>query len=227
MCPTPSLVPERTLPIESTAPAEVEASRAQAPPARAANDARTHAELDRLMDRYATGDGAAFVELHRLLAPRLRMFLLRLCGQPRLADDLLQDTFLRIHRARGSFVAGAAVVAWSYAIARNVYIDHGRKRREVLAPGGDDEEPVGNDPAAPPGASPEATFFGKETLGFVREAIDRLPIAQREALILLRFEGLSVTDASLVLGTSEGNVKVRAFRAAEAIRATLQRKEQP
>jgi len=55
------------------------------------------------MDRYATGEDAAFAELFRLLAPRLRAFLRRLSASDDIADDLLQETLLRIHHARGSF----------------------------------------------------------------------------------------------------------------------------
>src|SRR5689334_13001546 len=80
--------------------------------------------LDQAMDRYAQGQEAAFAVLYAGLETKLRAFLTRLTGAPPVADDLLQETFMRIHRARGGFEAGAAVVPWAYAIARNVWLDH-------------------------------------------------------------------------------------------------------
>lgn len=187
-------------------------------------DARSAAVLNRLMDAYAAGEAAAFPELHRQLAPRLRMFLLRLSGGPRLADDLLQETFLRIHRARGTFTRGASVVPWSYAIARNVFIDHARKGKE-RQPASLDDLPDATQPPAPASASPDAELVAKETLDIVRTTLAKLPAPHREAFILIRFEGLSVADAALVLDTSEANVKVRAFRAYEAFRLALKEGE--
>ncbi len=186
----------------------------------AAETPRASVELDRLMDRYAAGDLAAFTELHRQLAPRLHGFLTRLGGKLRLADDLLQDTFLRMHRARGSFSPGAAVVPWAYAVARNVYIDHTRKGRERRTDSIEDLPP-GTELVAEAAGSPDADMAAKETLDLVRVTLEKLPQAQREAFILIRFEGLRVAEAAEVLGASEANVKVRAFRAYEAFRQAL------
>src|SRR5258708_33955320 len=61
--------------------------------------ARTPEALDAVMDRYAQGDGRGFDDLYRAGAPRVRGFLPRLCGDASLADDLTQETFVRVHRA--------------------------------------------------------------------------------------------------------------------------------
>jgi len=212
----PQAPPSTATPSEPAPQALSSASSARRSP----EAARLSAELDRLMDRYASGDNAAFAELYRQLAPRLRMFLLRLCGAPRLADDLLQDTFLRVHRARGSFTAGAAVVPWSYAIARNVYIDHSRRGRDRGRASLDDLEESAQ-PLAAPGASPHAELVGKRTLDVVRATLAKLPAMQREAFVLVRFEGMSIAEAAAVLDASESAVKLRAFRAYEAFRAAL------
>ncbi len=192
-------------------------SRGEAP---SATSARRYPELDALMDRYARGEDAAFRDLYAALAPRIRMFLMRLCGKQRLADDLLQETFLRIHRARGSFAAGASVVPWSYAIARNAFVDHGRRGRNARTESLD-EAPPGAEPEAPAGASPERQLHAQETLALVRQVLAELPEAHREAFVLTRFEGMSNAEAAQILDTSEGNVRVRAFRAAEAFRKAL------
>lgn len=185
-----------------------------------ATSARRYPELDALMDRYARGEDAAFPQLYAALGPRIRMFLMRLCGKPRLADDLLQETFLRVHRARGSFAAGASVVPWSYAIARNAFVDHGRRGKNARTESLDEAAP-GAEPEAPEGASPERQLHAQETLAVVRRVLGELPDAHREAFVLTRFEGLSNAEAAQILDTTEGNVRVRAFRAAEAFRKAL------
>jgi RNA polymerase sigma-70 factor (ECF subfamily) len=176
------------------------------------------------MDRYARGEDAAFDLVYRQAASRLRGFLLRMCSNPMLADDLTQEAFVRIHLARGSFVAGAAALPWMLAIARNAFLDHTRRlhvRRTA-------QERVSQDQAASPReASPETrgdeVVAARETLEVVRATLDRMSLAQREAFVLLRFEGLSVRDAAQVLGATEAAVKVRAFRAYEMLRAALDR----
>lgn len=175
-------------------------------------------ELNRAMDRYASGDAAAFAILHRGLYPRLHAYLLRMRGSSHVADDLVQETFLRMHRARASFASGASVVPWMYTIARNVLIDHARSsraRRTEELPEGEAFEPVDT------GADTESSAVANEAARTVERVLARLPASQREAFILLRYESLSVQDAAHVLGATPAAVKLRAFRAYEALRAAL------
>lgn len=175
--------------------------------------------LDSAMDRYACGDARAFAEIHRALLPRLRAFLTRMTGSPTLADDLVQETFLRMHRARATFVAGGAVLPWAYAIARNVHLDHGRSSRlrktERLPsdPGLEPEDPGATDA--------ESAAIAAEAARTVERVLARLPPQQREAFVLIRYEGMSVQDAAAILGATPTAVKLRAFRAYEALRAEL------
>jgi RNA polymerase sigma-70 factor, ECF subfamily len=181
------------------------------------------AYLDAAMDRYARGEDSAFQELYRRGAPRLRGFLLRLCGDAALADDLAQEAFLRVHRARGNFDPGAAALPWIFAIARNVFLDHARHPRVRRAASDSRAGPGAAPPEreAPPDTKGDEALIGSEMLAIVRATLARLPILQREAFILIRFEGLSVNEAAQVLGATEGAVKIRAFRAYEALRAAL------
>jgi RNA polymerase sigma-70 factor (ECF subfamily) len=83
---------------------------------RSALDAARDPERERAnaaMERYARGEDDAFSDLYDALAPRLRGYLLRASRDPGCADDLLQQTMLQIHRARGRFIAGAEVLPWA------------------------------------------------------------------------------------------------------------------
>lgn len=181
--------------------------------------------VDVAMGRYAEGDDAAFSEVFTGLAPRIQAFLCRLSGSSDLANDLTQETFLRMHRARGSFAPGHAVVPWAYAIARNCFVSHARsskvKARRNSVDIADHEIATGLE------ASAESTVLARESAEVVKQVLAEMSDANREAFILLRFEGLSVAAAAQILGATEGAVKLRAFRAYEALRAALKTSERP
>lgn len=175
--------------------------------------------LDRAMDRYAEGDDAAFDELARGLMPRLRAFLLRLSGSRELADDLTQETFLRVHRARGSFARGSAVVPWAYAIGRNCFMSHARAKKTRLSRSALDLTTI--EVASGPNSDAEATLAAMQSAGIVSRTLAAMPVANREAFVLIRYEGMSVATAAQLVGISEGALKLRAFRAYEMLRAAL------
>src|SRR5262245_63326335 len=81
---------------------------------------------DAAMERYAAGDDAAFEALYDALADRLYAYVRRHVPDPHVCDDLVQETFLRMHRARGTFMTGAAVLPWAFAIARRLVVDRVR-----------------------------------------------------------------------------------------------------
>ena len=179
------------------------------------------------MDRYAGGDNGAFDDLYRAGAPRVRGFLLRLCGDGALADDLAQETFARAHRARGVFRRSSPALPWLYSIARNTFVDHKRRgytRRaiSVALPPTDGDPP---EASAPLDGQGDEVVAAKEMLDLVRATLDTLAPIQREAFVLIRFEGLSIAEAAQILGVSEAAVKVRAFRAYEALRQALDRQQ--
>jgi RNA polymerase sigma-70 factor (ECF subfamily) len=180
------------------------------------SDVPERAEVDIAMERYAAGDDSAFAQLYDALAPRLYGFLLRQTRETARAEDVLQQTLLQIHRARGSFIPGAQVTPWAFAIARRLLIDSVRRgRREQLSTDGE----------ADPGASKEA---GADEIAQARQLAERLeqelsklPPAQRVAFELVKNEGLSMAEAAQVLGTTVAAVKLRAHRAYEALRQAL------
>ncbi len=184
---------------------------------------RDDSSLDRAMDRYAAGDDAAFGELYEGLAPRLYGFLHRQTRDEALADDLLQQTMLRIHGARGRFVEGAAVIPWAFAIARRGIIDaHRRGRRIVLAQDADEGDAA--DLLASVDASAEELVDAQGLADVLRATLADLPENQRVAFELVKQEGLSLGEAAAVLGTTVAAVKLRAHRAYEALRAAIARR---
>jgi RNA polymerase sigma-70 factor (ECF subfamily) len=183
------------------------------------------AALNVAMDRYASGDGRAFAELHQALYPRLHAYLARMTGSSVHAADLVQETFLRLHRARATFARGGAVLPWAYTIARNVALDHTRAARLR------ETERLPSDPGPEMvdrgGADGESAAIAAQAARIVEQVLAGLPASQRDAFILLRYEGLSVQDAAAVLGATPTAVKLRAFRAYEALRAALNNAQGP
>jgi RNA polymerase sigma-70 factor (ECF subfamily) len=181
-------------------------------------DSRTLA--DRAMDRYADGDEAAFGTLYDELAPRLyRYALLQTHSRPA-SEDVVQQTFLQIHRARDRFVRGAAVMTWAYAIARHLIIDESRRRghEELSDDGVFDVEKRSTELSA------DDALAQKEQELEARRDLEHLPPALRESFQLVKLEGLSVAQAAEVLGITPGMVKIRTHRARVALeRAALAR----
>ena len=171
------------------------------------------------MERYAAGDDAAFEAVYDALAGRLHAYLRRHVADPHGCDDLLQETFLRMHRARATFVTGAAVLPWAFAIARRLVLDRVRRDRRAPSEAG----PVDPEPVDPVDGSdrPEDIVQAREAARRLARALARLPESQRTAFELLKQDGLSLAEAAEVLGVSVTAVKLRAHRAYESIRAAL------
>ena len=96
--------------------------------------------MSALMERYAAGEDSVFEHLYRLMAPRLYRFCLRLTRLAEEADDCFQETFLRLHRARATYVTGANALHWAYAIARSVHLTklrYWKRRPEALGAAAD------------------------------------------------------------------------------------------
>lgn len=170
--------------------------------------------LVELMRRYQDGDMGAFEELYAALSPPLGRYLRSLTRNATMADDLLQETFLQLHRARKTYTPPRPLKPWAYAIARHVFLmarrSAGRRaKHETTAPVELPEHPV----------SPEVETLGDQDL--VRKALERVAKDHREALALHHLSGLSFKEVGRVLGISEGAAKVRAHRAMAALREML------
>jgi RNA polymerase sigma-70 factor (ECF subfamily) len=177
------------------------------------------AAADAAMERYAAGDDAAFGELYDCIAPRLHGYLVRQTRDAARAEDLVQQTLLQIHRARGRFIRGAEVMPWAFAIARRLFIDSIRRRKHEVLVSGDEE--VGASQQVSPGAAADDLVQAQQLAVRFQAALARLPEKQRSAFELVKQEGLSVAEAAQVLGTTVSAVKLRAHRAYVALRVVL------
>jgi len=178
---------------------------------------------DAAMERYAHGDNAAFAEVYDALAPRLLGVLRKATRDGAAAEDLVQQTFLQIHRARGSFIPGAPVMPWAFAIAKRLMIDRGRRQRIELSlfkhPAADDDDFMLSAPSATPAT--DELLHARRMARRIQQRLDTLPETQRTAYQLVKQEGVSLKRAAELLGTSVTAIKLRTHRAYQALRAVL------
>jgi RNA polymerase sigma-70 factor (ECF subfamily) len=172
-------------------------------------------ELREQMRRYQEGDESAFDALYRALASRIYGYLFQSTRDRVLADDLLQEVFFNVHRARATYRPGSPVLPWVFAIARHAAASRARsagrraKREEA-------REDLSDLPAAAPEDPAEDPRIDE-----IRAVLEELPAPQREAVMLLKVSGLSVAEAAAATGSTAGAIKLRAHRAYEAIRKRL------
>lgn len=173
-----------------------------------------------LMKSYCEGNRQAFQELYEAVAPKLLRYLLRLSGDQAAAEDLLQVSFLKVHRARSSYVEGANPLPWMYTIAHRTFLDETRRRkrsRMVDVAGEVPEVSVNIEGRSSVGELPEQD----EKFGAAMTALSALPAAQRQAVVLTKLDGKSMTEAAEIAGTTPGAMKVRAHRGYSALRKQL------
>lgn len=171
--------------------------------------------LEDLMERYVDGDPSAFDALYQGVSSRLFGYLMRLTRHRERAEDLLQVTFAKVHRARDSYLRGAPVLPWMIAIARRSFLDERRAaavRTEDLSHDGSLPEP-----------QPEAPAISADLSDALENALDSLPEAYREAIILTKLTGLSIAEAADVLGSTPAAVKLRVHRGYHQLREQLER----
>jgi RNA polymerase sigma-70 factor (ECF subfamily) len=183
---------------------------------------------DQAMSRYSRGDAGAFVIVYDVVAPRLDSYLRRHLRERARIEDIIQQTFLQMHMARGTFIQGAPVLPWAFAISRRLMIDFTRRQRLVgeSMDVSDDQAP-GAMAWATPIANGEETLTAHETEARLSNAYRRLSAPQRAAYDLVATEGLTHAEAASVLGTTVTGIKLRVHRVYLALRAALSDGPQP
>jgi RNA polymerase sigma-70 factor (ECF subfamily) len=178
--------------------------------------------LSELMRRYGRGEDGVFNALYEMMAPRLYRFCARLAMARVDADDLFQETFLRVHRARATYMPGGNALHWAFAIARSVCRDRLRYRRRRPEELGSERD-VTEDERLLCGDSlrPEAELLAHALEQIVSLELGKMSEKNRVAYVLIREEGLSVKEAAATLGATADVVKKRAHRAYEQLRSAV------
>ncbi len=169
-------------------------------------------DLDRWMERYQLADPEAPRALVAALSPPLLRFFRSMTASREHADDLLQETWLRIHRVRHTYRPGEPALPWIYAIARRVRVDGYRRWRRIHM------HEINTQPL-PELAAPTSP---QERLPSFDALVAGLPEAQREVVTMLKVGGLSLEEVARATSTTVGAVKQKAHRAYEKLRELLQ-----
>lgn len=172
----------------------------------------TAPDLEFLMSRYQDGDLGAASALIRLVSPPLYRFLAADRTSRQDVEDMLQEAWLQVHKARHTWRPGEPLLPWLYAIARHVKVDSYRKRQRISGR----ERPVEFLPelVATSAGSPQG-LHDFETM------VASLPVGQKEVVTMLKVTGMSVEEVARATASTAGAVKLKAHRAYEKLRRLL------
>lgn len=158
-------------------------------------------------------DQAAFGRLLSRHLDSVHRYLVRLTGSPPDADELSQETFLRVWQRAGSYRPGTVkLTTWVHRIAHNLAVDELRRRRPNDAL---------QDEAADESADPETITASGETGARLRAALSALPESQRAALLLCQVQGFSNSEAAVILGVTVRGLESLIARARRTLRSAL------
>lgn len=182
---------------------------------------------EELMARTQTGDQEAFALLvHRYEKP-LFSFLRRMTGNAADAEDVFQDTFLRVHSHRDQYRNGAPFRPWLYRIAANLSVDRLRRRKRrwwfsLDAPSGGHPEGLSlADSLAARGADADTGARAQETALALERALAALPAKHRAVFLMARYEDMSYEDIAQALQIPLGTVKSRMNTAVQRLRDAM------
>ena len=180
-----------------------------------------------LMLRYQQGDRAAFAQLVRRHQMPLYNFALRQVRVPQVAEDVVQEAFVRVVQNAVDFKHEARFTTWVYTITRNLCIDQLRKRALRKHPsldesrGEEGDGPTLGEQTADPRASVEREATGTELKERIALAVDTLPDEQREVFLMRELSNLPFKEIAEITGVPENTVKSRMRYALERLQEAL------
>ncbi len=165
----------------------------------------------------AAQDERAFAVLVRRHQARLRGFLIRLCGDAALADDIAQEAFMKAHAGLSGFNGGGSFRSWLYAIAYREFLQDARKAKAAARL----EEALRKETAGHQGQTPEAGGLASSMSLDLQQALAGLGEMERASILLCDAAGFSHTEAASALGAPLGSIKTYVGRARDKMRAAL------
>ena len=187
---------------------------------------------EELMLRFVEGDHSGFIQLLEKFKPQLVDFAVQMVRDRETAEDIAQETFLRVFRAKDSYRPLAKFSTWLYTIATNRCLDELRRhRREVSlesvlgrAPTAEDHLLQAGPLRRPPATRPDVQAEQNELASLVREVIGSLSHEHRQMILLRTHEGLGYAQAAARLGCSVGTAKSRMHYAMKNLRDGLMKR---
>lgn len=178
---------------------------------------------------FKSGDARAFATLVQRHRGPVYNFILRYVGHRQRAEDVLQETWLKVVRSASDWQPKAKFTTWVYTIARNLCVDSARKESfrktdSLDAPAstdGDDGRTKGELVADEHGAAPDRTAHNVRIRPMIEQALAALPAEQREVFLLREYQGIGFKEIAEVTGVNENTVKSRMRYALEGLRKRL------
>jgi RNA polymerase sigma-70 factor, ECF subfamily len=179
-----------------------------------------------LMLKVQGGDTAAFEALFARYSGPLGSFFFRLTWDRAFAEDLVQDTFLRVWNGRFGYRPKGKFTTWLFQIGKNHWLNEVEKRRRRIAPAsleamGDPEGNGRREQVPAPGRGPAEQAVDRELSRTIAAAVNGLSKKLRVVFVLGQLEGMKYADIAEILGIPEGTVKSRMSNAERALRGRL------
>ena len=169
---------------------------------------------------YRDGDAAAFDVLYSRHKGGIYRYLLRQCRNAALADEMFQDVWMNLIRARAGYTVQAKFSTWLYRIAHNRLMDH--FRRDDAGVSLDDESLSVDEPVAPRSVEPEVSATSRQQAAQLLVLLDALPDEQRAAFVLQQEGGLSIEEIAAATGVTRETAKSRLRYALAKLRQGMQ-----
>lgn len=179
---------------------------------------------------FKSGDARAFATLVQRHRGPVYNFILRFVGHRQRAEDVLQETWLKVVRNSSEWQPKAKFTTWVYTIARNLCVDSARKESfrkadSLDAPASNDESDgrsMGDLVADEQGLTPDRAAHNVRIRPMIEKALESLPTEQREVFLLREYQGIGFKEIAEVTGVNENTVKSRMRYALEGLRKRLQ-----
>lgn len=186
--------------------------------------------LEDVLRRAKEREPAALADLVRRYSQRVYGLLYRLTGRADTAEELVQETFVRVVRTIGSYQDDGRFEAWLFRIAANLARDRGRQRKRrgttlSLDDVGRDGKPVSEAPAAIGYVAPDAALEQREAAARLSECLAELSDGEREVILLRHFSGLSFNEIAAILDVPLGTALARCHRALTRLRLAMSGEE--